>query len=114
MSLTVQDALRQLVEPDARTGELSSTEVTLSATPGTVTSIDIPDTARRVRIYPRTNHVRFAIGEAPAAVGTNNTFGTGGIAKADAWEERLLEEGTGRTLQLRSTTASVVVDVEAY
>jgi hypothetical protein len=106
---------------DARTGALASIEITLSGTPGTVTTVTIPDTARGVRLYPRSNAIRFAIGEDPAAVATSSSttiaataLAVGGIAKPDQWEVRLLEAGTGRTVRLRSTTASVVVDLEVF
>lgn len=108
-------------DADAVSGELSSLEVTLSGTPGTVTTITLPNTARGIRLFPRSNHIRFAIGESPAAVGASSSqtvaaaaFGAGGIAKADLWEVRLLEAGASRTLRLRSTTASVVVDIECF
>jgi hypothetical protein len=106
---------------DARTGALASIEITLSGTPGTVTTVTIPDTARGVRLYPRSNAIRFAIGEDPAAVATSSAatiaatvLAAGGIAKADQWEVRLLEAGTDRTVRLRSATASVVVDLEVF
>lgn len=106
---------------DALTGQLASLEITLSNTPGTVTSVTIPDTARGIRLYPRSDGVRFAVGEDPAAVGASSSttiaasaFGTGGIAKPDQWETRLLEAGTSRTVRLRSTTADVVVDMEVF
>jgi hypothetical protein len=106
---------------DARTGALSSIAITLSATPGTVTSVTIPDTARGVRLNPRSDAIRFAIGEDPAAVATSSAttitataLAVGGIAKADQWEVRLLEAGTDRTVRLRSATASVVVDLEVF
>ena len=107
--------------PDARTGVLKSIEITLSGTPGTVTTVTIPDTAQGIRLYPRTHHIRFAIGEDPAAVATSSSttiaasaFAIGGVAKADAWEVRLLATGTSRTVRLRSITASVVVDMEVF
>jgi hypothetical protein len=106
---------------DARQGALASIEITLSATPGTVTTVTIPDTARGIRLYPRSNAIRFAIGEDPAAVATSSSttiaasaLAVGGIAKADTWEVRLLEAGSSRTVRLRSTTASVVVDLEVF
>jgi hypothetical protein len=106
---------------DARTGALLSIEITLSGTAGTVTTVTIPDTARGVRLYPRSDAIRFAIGEDPAAVATSSAttiaataLAVGGIAKADQWEVRLLEAGTERTVRLRSATASVVVDLEVF
>lgn len=108
-------------EADARTAELISAEVTLSDTPGTVTAIALPEWVRGVRLYPRSNAVRFAIDEDPDAVGTSsatsiaaNALTVGGIAKADAWEVRVIADGDDRELRMRSTAASVVVDVELF
>lgn len=115
--ITDEDPLQVAVEvvgADARQGALVSSEVTLSGTPGTVSSVTLPDSAQGFRIFPRSNAVRFAIGEDPAAVGTGGTFTVGGVAKADAWETRTLDAGASRTLRLRSTVASVVIDVEAW
>jgi hypothetical protein len=106
---------------DAIQGQLASIEITLSGTAGTVTTVTIPDTARGIRLYPRSDAIRFAVGENPAAVGTSSSttiaassLAVGGIAKSDQWEVRLLEAGTSRTVRLRSTTASVVVDMEVF
>lgn len=104
------------------TGSEQSIEITLSGTPGTVTTLTLPNTSKGVKIFARTNHVRFAVNNtAVAAVGTSSSqtiaatvLTVGGIAKADQWETRLLPSGTTRTLSIRSTTASVVVDVEVF
>jgi hypothetical protein len=121
---TFQDgtvALETSFPSDARNGALGSLEATLSITPGTVTTITLPDTAQGFRLYPRVNAIRFAIGENPAAVGASSSttiaasaFGVGGIAKKDQWEVRLLETGASRTLRLSSLVASTVVDVEVF
>jgi hypothetical protein len=107
--------------PDARQGELKSIEISLSATPGTVTTVTLPDDIIGFRLYPRSNDCRFALGEDPAAVATSSAtsipasgLAVGGIAKADAWETRLIERGQSRTLRLRSATASLVVDLEVF
>jgi len=106
---------------DALNGALKSIEITLSGTPGTITTVTIPDTAHGIRLYPRTNGIRFAIVEDPAAVAKSSSttiaaaaFAIGGVAKADTWEVRLLAAGTSRTVRLRSITASVVVDMEVF
>lgn len=110
---------------DARTAALASLEITLSATPGIVTVVTLPDTVRGFRLYPRSNNCRFAVGEIPTVVATvaagtqavaaaTLAASIGGIAKADAWEVRLLDAGTARTLQLKSLTASHVVDLETF
>ena len=107
------------------TGKEVSAEITLSATPGTVTSVVLPTTAKGIKLYPRSNHIRFSINTSTAAVATvaanDQTvvaadLAVGGIAKADLWEIRLLPayKDAARTLYLRSTTASVVVDLEVF
>ena len=111
------------IESYVDTGHEASIEVTLSATPGTVTTITIPDNAKGFKIFPRSSPVRFAVNNTSiAAVGASsattiaaNAFGAGAVAKADLWETRLLpSSGTGRTISLRSTAASVVVDLEVF
>jgi hypothetical protein len=106
---------------DAIQGQLGSIEITLSGTPGTVTTFTFPDTAQGFNLYPRSNPARFAIGEDPAAVATSSStsiaaaaLAVGGIAKADQWTTRLIAAGTSRTLRLRSLTASLVIDLEVF
>lgn len=111
------------------TGVEASIVCTLSATPGNLTTITLPNTAKGFRVYATTNHIRFAVYQSDAvrtlaAVATNSNgtvaatdFAIGGIAKNDAWETRLLPAaiaGKSRVLTLRSITASVVVDVEVF
>ena len=104
------------------TGAEQSIEITLSGTPGTVTTVTLPAAAKGFKLYPRTNHVRFSVDNTSlAAVATSSAatiaasaFAVGGIAKGDMWETRLLPSATTRTLSLRSTTASVVVDLEVF
>ena len=106
---------------DARQGALFSIEITLSGTPGTVTTVTIPDGARGFCLYPRNGNARFAVGENPAAVGASSSttiaasaLTVGGIAKANEWVTRLIEPGTSRTLRLRSLTASLILDLEVF
>ena len=121
-------------ESYADTGAERSIEVTLSGTPGTLTTITLPADVKGFRLYPRTNHVRFAVyhlnaTRTLAAVATDSTgtvaasaFAIGGIAKNDIWETRLLPSvnkypngaSVERVLTLRSITASVVIDVEIF
>ena len=113
------------MESYSDTGNEKSIEVTLSGTPGTLTTITVPAWAKGFKLYPRSNAVRFAVGKSTrtaAAVGassgaslTESDMGVGGICKADMWETRLLPSNTtGRVMTLRSTTASVVIDVEFF
>jgi hypothetical protein len=121
MPLEPEDGLTPPVS-DLRPGAVRSCEVTLSSSAGTVTVVTLPSTARGVRLFPRTNHVRFSLDHAPVAVGTDTTTAVavakltqGGVAKADQWTTRSLPgDRVAHTLQLRSTTASVVVDIEVW
>lgn len=119
--MSLSQAKHVRLVPDARIGYLKSIEITLSATPGTVTTVTLPDEAIGFRLNPRSNPCRFAVGEDPAAVATisattiaASTMAVGGIARADAWETRLLDTGQTRTLHLRSATASLVIDLEVF
>ena len=102
-------AEKRHLESYVDTGVEKSIEITLSGTPGTVTTITLPDTAKGFKLYPRTNHIRFSVNNtSPAAVATSSSgtiaasaFAAGGIAKNDAWETRLLPTGASRTLSLR-------------
>lgn len=98
------------LEPDAEV--VSSSIVTTHGTPGTDTSIDIPDTARGFILEPTGSLVRWNVNAAAEAVGTGTDFNLGGRAKADTEIVRLLPTGTGRTLHLRSLVASVNCYVE--
>lgn len=122
-------------EPKARidesyvdTGKEESVEVTLSATAGLVSTVTVPSWAKGFRLYPRSNHIRFSVQigtteRAVEAVGTatagaavsTTTVNVGGIAKNDVWETRLLPaDNRPRYIYLRSTTTSVVVDLEFF
>lgn len=112
---------------DAAQGKLKSVTATLNATPGTLTTVTLPDTAQGFRLYPVGSDVRFAIGEDPAAEAAPaasaagvaqaiaaSQFAAGALAKADQWETRLLDAGAGRSLRLRSAAASVVVAIGVW
>lgn len=122
------------LHPDCRAGALFKASVTLGTT-SQVATFTLPDDAIGFRLRPTTTDVYFAINEDPStltaitnAAGTVTVsasvaaggFGAGGVAKADAWEVRLLEHvkqtgiGTGRTLRLRPATNSSVVVIEVF
>jgi hypothetical protein len=121
------DAGAREMESYVDTGSEKSIQITLSGTPGTVTTVSLPDEAKGFRMYPD-NACRFGINQTPAAIATSSAttiassaFALGGIAKASAWETRLLPSPVKtkatdleRTLQLRSTTASVVIELEIF
>lgn len=88
---------------DARNGKLTSGSYTVNTT----ATIAIPSWARGFRLYPSSNDIRFAVGEAPAAIGAG-TLTVGHTAKADSWETRLLESGA-TNVQLLSTASTTVI-----
>lgn len=95
--------------------------LTTSAVADTVHTITLPDDARGVRITPAASNIRYAIGEPVTSLaGTSaeaipaSAFTAGNLARADQTEVRLLPAGTGRTLSIATTAASVVVDVEVF
>ena len=120
MSDDVRNAQVTRLIADARQGELKSIQVTLSGTPGTITTMSVPDSAVGFRLYPGAA-VRFAINENPAAIATSSdatiatsALAVGGIARASEWAVRLLPPGATRTLRLYGAAGSEVVDVEFF
>jgi hypothetical protein len=109
---------------DLRPGLTQVVRVTLSATPGELTQIALPDTALGVRLYPYGQLALFALMTPPDAlqVVTDLTipvteFGIGAIAREDSWTQRILPPAvshSGRLLYLRSAVPSLVVDVEVF
>lgn len=110
------------------TGSEVSAEITLNSSAGLVSTITVPSGMKGFCAYSRTNTSRFSVqngstARAAEAVGTvsagaaasESSFTIGGILKADQWTCRLLPfDGSSRTMYLRSTTGSVVVDLEFY
>ena len=78
----------------------------------TVLSCSVVSGAVGFRLYPTTNAIRFAIDTDPAVAGTVNAATVGSIAKAGAWETRLLPEGS-TTVRLLATVATTV-DIEWF
>lgn len=83
---------------------------TLSASPGTITTISIPDAARIVTLLPSAL-IRVSYGKNPAAVGSG-AFADGSPVEAGTRRSFILPAGTGRDIRLRSTVASPTVTVE--
>ena len=96
---------------DLRSGAASSGVYTLSATPGTITTINIPDGALYAVLEALTVECRAALNENPAAAGSG-ALATGIRLRAATEQAIILQSGTGRTLRLRSATASAQVHVE--
>jgi hypothetical protein len=99
-----------LLPPDFNGNEVSG-EWTLSATPGTVTTITLPNNARIVTVFADAL-VRVRFGADPAALGTD-AFAAGSPCEAYVRRTFVLDAGTSRTLRVRSTVASAKVVVEA-
>lgn len=83
---------------------------TLSATPGTVTSITLPDAARIVTVKPSAD-IQVRLNADPAAIG-GGAFAAGSPVSASERRAFLVAAGASRTLRIRSTTASATVTVE--
>jgi hypothetical protein len=83
---------------------------TLSATPGTVTSITLPDAARIVTVKPSAD-IQLRLNADPAAIGSG-AFAAGSPVAASERRAFILAAGASRTLRLRSATASATVTVE--
>ena len=78
------------------TGKESSCQITLSATPETVTTVTIPQEYKGFRIYSASDDIRFGVSQTVEAIGTSSSqsvsigdFGIGGIALSGSWETRL-------------------------
>jgi hypothetical protein len=116
-----EDLESRQLESYVDTGAEQSLQITLSGTPGTVTTITLPDAAKGVKMYPVSQKVQFAINNAAATLATStattiaaSAFGVGGIAFNDMWETRLLPSGADRTLSLVGGFANTVVYVEVF
>ena len=83
---------------------------TLSATPGTVTTITLPSWARIVVIAEPSARVNWRIDADPAVPGTN-ALANGANVAANGRSAIILRSGAA-TLRLNSSTASATVRVE--
>lgn len=102
------------------TGQCESIVITLSATPGTVTKLAIPDDVKGIKIYPRIETARFRINDTVELVGASSLLDIpltalteGGILKADRWEARLLPQGVNRFITFMGT-ANALIDIEVF
>lgn len=93
---------------DVRKGRVTSGAYTVNTT----ATIAIPAWASGIKVYPLVNNVRFAFGEAPAAIGSD-TQAVGGFALANTVEARTFLPDSTANVQLLST-ASTVVWVEFF
>ena len=104
------------------TGNSFRRPIILSGTPGTITTVAIPDSAKGFKLYPQSNDVSFAVNQTLVAAPANDSDTTilstdwvvGAFAKGNTCETRLLPPSTSRTLQILSATASVVVELEVF
>jgi hypothetical protein len=119
-NLDGDETLALAFQPDADQGINAHLTVTLS-TANTLTVVTLPDWARGFTIRPSAD-TRFAVSEAPAAAAATssattvaaNAFGVGGLAFATTPQSRRLPFRVGRTLQLRSATASATVAIDLF
>lgn len=102
--------------------------ITSSATVWVISTVTVPTNAKGFRLYPVTNEVNFAVQDGATTITISSvtanwsassvtTFGTGGLAKGDKWETRLLpytSSSNTRYLYLRSGTASTVITLEFF
>lgn len=121
------DRNQREMESYVDTGSTKSLEVTLSGTPGTVSTVYIPTDAKGFKIISASK-VRFAVNATVAVVGTSSTastassvFTNGGVAEAGLAEVRLLPSNKKtkstdleRYITLISLVASVVVTIEVF
>lgn len=100
--------------PDTR-----SAEITLNATPGTVTHVAMPVNTVAVRLFPRTKPIRVGFDRDPEVVGTSalssvpsTVFAFGDIVKPDLWAQwTFSRDGQMHELALMAADASVVIDI---
>src|SRR5688500_15787930 len=106
--VTESNPLPTDLAPDAAAGTLLAVSATLSATPGTVKTVTLPDSAQGFRLTPSADVV-FAVGEDPEELATHAAgddsiaeadFSIGNVAAANVAEVRTLAAGTDRTLRL--------------
>lgn len=116
------------LDPDAKRGNVVSGSITLSATPNTVTTIVVPQSAKGFRLYPNAAVLRFNVSAAPGAVTDVATTDqdavasdayVGGYAMPAMWETRLLEEyhatsNASRVIHVMSATASATLYFEFF
>lgn len=109
---------------DARSGEVMCARQTLGTT-AQVCSVAIPSWARKVKLYPNTTALVYAIDEDPvaitavgytASVTATSAYGIGGQAIPSLWTEIMLDDGSGgstrpTTIRMRPATNSSTVDI---
>ena len=110
------------------TGIEQSANITLSATPETITTVTLPADVKGFRMYSASNNIRFAVNGTVVAVGASSSqtvaatvFKRGGVVLAGAWETRLLPSAVrtkstdaNRTITLYSLVASTAVTIELF
>lgn len=80
------------------------------ATSSTVRSIKIPNDAKGVKVFCKTDDVFFNVNADPGTPGDNNLV-AGGFAAAGVLETRILQDGTDRTFRIKSeANCSVMIE----
>lgn len=76
----------------------------------TVRSITIPNDAKGVKVFCKTDDVFFNVNADPGTPGDNNLV-AGGFAAAGVLETRILQDGTDRTFRIKSeANCSVMIE----
>lgn len=113
---------------DARRGCMKRVQITLSATPNTVTTVVVPEDAKGFGVRPAAATVEYNVNAAPAALtgvattdqdAVSSDEYAGSFAFAGEWVWRTLEpyhavSNPTRVIHLMSATASAVVYVEFF
>lgn len=80
------------------------------AASSTVRSIKIPNDAKGVKVFCKTDDVFFNVNADPGTPGDNNLV-AGGFAAAGVLETRILQDGTDRTFRIKSeANCSVMIE----
>lgn len=80
------------------------------AASSTVRSITIPNDAKGVKVFCKTDDVFFNVNADPGTPGDNNLV-AGGFAAAGVLETRILQDGTDRTFKIKSeANCSVMIE----
>ena len=72
--------------------------------------INVPAAAVGFRLYPTTNAIRFAVDADPAVEGGITVNAAGAIAKAGAWETRMLPAGSSTIAITALLSTSVEIE----
>jgi hypothetical protein len=109
MSKAIESPMLTKSQPDASKGRIFSIKIILSANPGKITVLNIPDYVIGIGLYSLNQDVTYAIGEDPQEEKTSNEtlididdYSIGmPLLNYGQWEFRDLEDSKKRTLHIR-------------